>query len=367
MELNIQNYLRRDALEKFKGLTKLKEEYGIKYSFGTTFPELICFKYNQLESPMGERIVQECRGIILDVQNNWEIVSRPYDKFFNYGEGYAHNIDWNTAKVYEKMDGSLLTLYFYKGKWRVQTSGTVDAECQVSGYNFTFKELFWKVFTELNYLIPAHSEKEYCFMFELMTPYNRVVVRHPQNRLVLHGVRNIKTGKYHNVNYYSAIYNWEVVTKYELNSLENIIKASNNLDPLKQEGYIVEDAEFNRVKIKSPSYIALHHAKDTISPRSILNIIRTNESTEFLQYFEEYTEVFNEVESKYKNLIETITDSIKYIYTNNIQDDYKQIGLITKELFYKGLIFQVIKKHKTIEEVLKDMPVKKLEEWLNNL
>ncbi len=59
---------------------------------------------------MGEKIVQQCRGIILDEANNWQIVSYPYDKFFNYEESYAPQLDWSTAKIFEKLDGSLMTL-----------------------------------------------------------------------------------------------------------------------------------------------------------------------------------------------------------------------------------------------------------------
>ena len=364
-ELKVQQYLRESSMETFKGLSGLKEEYGIKYSFGTNFPELICLKYNQIESPMGERIVQECRGLILNVQEDWNIVSRPYNKFFNYGEGHAAPIDWNSAKVYEKLDGSLMTLYFYKGKWRVQTSGTVDAECQVNGYDITFKELFWQVFTSLEYLIPSHGEKELCFMFELMTSKNRVVVRHPKDKLVLHGVRNITTGLYEPIEYWAQRFNWEACKLFGLSSIEETIQASNNLDPLKQEGYILEDASFNRIKVKSPSYVALHHTRDSMSPRSMLNIIRTNESTEFLQYFEEYTETFEQVEFKYNNLVAKIEDTIKTIYNKNIQTDYKSIGLFSKDLFYKGALFQILKKDTTIKEYLKNIPIKKLEDWIN--
>ena len=366
-ELKVQQYLREDSMETFKGLSGLKEEYGIKYSFGTNFPELICLKYNQIESPMGEEIVQECRGLILNVQDNWNIVSRPYDKFFNYGEGHAAPIDWNSAKVYEKLDGSLMTLYFYKGKWRVQTSGTVDAECQVSGYDITFKELFWQVFTSLEYLIPSHGEKELCFMFELMTSKNRVVVRHPKDRLVLHGVRNITTGLYEPIEYWAQRFNWEACKLFSLSSIEEIIKASNNLDPLEQEGYILEDANFNRIKVKSPSYVALHHTRDSMSPRSMLNIIRTNESVEFLNYFPEYKDLYSDTLIDYNRLIGTIEATIKDIYKQGIQEDYKQIGLNTKNLFYKGSIFQIIRNNRSIKDILLEMPIKKLEDWISKL
>jgi len=58
-------------------------------------------------------IYKLCRGIILDAEDDWRVVSLPYVKFFNYGESYADKtLDWTTAKVYEKLDGSMVTLYW---------------------------------------------------------------------------------------------------------------------------------------------------------------------------------------------------------------------------------------------------------------
>lgn len=57
----------------------------------------------------------------------------PYKKFFNYGENGSASIDWKTARVYEKIDGSLLTLYFAMGEWHVASSSLPDASGKISG------------------------------------------------------------------------------------------------------------------------------------------------------------------------------------------------------------------------------------------
>ena len=59
--------------------------------------------------------------LILD-RGSWNVVAMPFKKFFNYGEKDADRIDWGSAKVYEKLDGSLLTLYFHSGEWHVALS-----------------------------------------------------------------------------------------------------------------------------------------------------------------------------------------------------------------------------------------------------
>jgi len=72
-------------------------------------------------------VVQECRGIVLDMDDDWAVVAYPYRKFFNYGERWAASVDWSSAAVVDKLDGSLATLYWYRGQWHVASSGVPDA------------------------------------------------------------------------------------------------------------------------------------------------------------------------------------------------------------------------------------------------
>lgn len=99
MTLQIQTFLSTHSPEDAKSLL------GISHKHHPAFPNLVMFNYSQIDSRMKERIVQECRGIILDQSNHWSVVCRPYDKFFNLGEPLAAVIDWPSARVYEKLDG----------------------------------------------------------------------------------------------------------------------------------------------------------------------------------------------------------------------------------------------------------------------
>lgn len=85
----------------------------------------VMFKYNQLSSDFSNPIVREARGIIFR-EDNWKCVRRAFDKFFNYGEPNAAEIDWNTAKVQTKYDGSLISAWFDDKKWHYSTNGTIE-------------------------------------------------------------------------------------------------------------------------------------------------------------------------------------------------------------------------------------------------
>ena len=119
-ELALQHLLRSSGLE---GTVPL----AIKARRHAQYPQLVCFKYNQRLSPMADAAVQEARGLILDEDDNWNVVSMSFTKFFNLEEQLAAEIDWDSAVVEEKLDGSLMSLYWYDGAWQVQSSGTADA------------------------------------------------------------------------------------------------------------------------------------------------------------------------------------------------------------------------------------------------
>lgn len=70
-------------------------------------------------------------GTIVQKDSN-NIVCYPFSKFFNAGEHHAANLEWPTAVFTEKLDGSLIKLYFLEadGQWVVATNNTIDARYQ---------------------------------------------------------------------------------------------------------------------------------------------------------------------------------------------------------------------------------------------
>ena len=60
--------------------------------------------------------------------------------------------------------------------------------------------------------------------------------------------------------------------------------------PWSDEGYVVVDANFNRIKIKNPAYVAVHSLKGKSAEHNIMEIIVTNEIEEFAAVFPERKE-----------------------------------------------------------------------------
>lgn len=367
----VQDYLRSNSVEA------LAQAYGISATRHKKYNNIVLFKYDQIESPHADSIVIECRGLILDEADNWKVICRPYDRFFNYEEGCAAKIDWSTARVYDKLDGSLMKLYWYDNAWQVSSSGSPDASGPVNNNSAkTFADLFWETFSALGYKLPQTSLSEFTFMFELMTPENRVLVPHEKARLVLHGIRSNRepyieidpaditerTNTEGNRLCFSDP-GWEVVKAYPLSSIDDVVATAKALNPMQNEGFVVVDANFRRVKVKSPQYVALSHMKDSFSERRMIELVRTNEGSEFLSYFPEYTGLYNDVKSAYDKLLTGTVEAYEKIKDIEAQKDFAIEAVKSK---CSGAMFAVrSKKAPSIQEYIKEMSITSLEKLLD--
>ena len=326
MENELQKVLRSGAMN----IEDIKTKLAVAVKYHKDYPNLVMFKYNQIFSPMGNPVVQNCRGIILDTANNFEVVSYPFDKFFNHGEGFAKEIDWSTARVQEKLDGSLMVMYFYDGKWHVSSSGTPDASGPVGDSGKTFAQLFWENFDKsmMDYMYP-----NYTYMFELTSMYNRIVVHYAQSGMTLIGVRDNKTLKEIPVSMFKGMSRvllqdgqfkldgngpsgFKVVREFPINTMEALLESMKNFEGIQQEGYVVVDADFNRVKIKHPGYVAIHHMKgneDTPSVKRMFEIVVNGEGTEVLTYFPEWRPVYEKINTAMDNTINEIKSKFEEI------------------------------------------------------
>lgn len=259
------------------------------------------FKYSQINSDFSEEICKEARGIILDSLDNWKVVRMAFKKFFNYGEQYADEIDWATAYATEKIDGSLISLWYARGKWHLSTNGTIDAYKAPLGDGSviaTFGELFeiaYKNITGINHYNFFNKKK--CYTFELISPWNRIVINYPEPEIYLLSARDMETLQ-------------EVIipdrfllkiprpTYYPISSLidcESIVHKMSD----EHEGIVVKDAQGNRIKIKTDSYVRLHHIANNgiLTLERAIDIIKANETDEFLAYFSQYTNYFDSIKA----------------------------------------------------------------------
>lgn len=327
MQLEIQR-----QLQIRNNIKTVLENTGVAYKAHSVYPNLIHFCYSQIESPASNRIVQESRGLILDAGANWKAVAYPFLRFGNYGESWATPIDWTTARAMEKVDGSLMVLWHYDGAWHVSTKGNPEASGMVGDYGFSYRDYFWQLWKEGGY-DTGRLNPDYTYMLELVSPYNRVVCTYEAG-LVLLGARNRETGL-------EALPETmgtgiPVAKTYPLRTVEEIIEAANRLNPIENEGFVVVDGAFNRVKIKSPAYVAIHHARDGFGIKRIVELIRLGEQSEVLAYFPELRSVYDAVEERIDGMVRELEGI--WEQTRGIESQ-KEFAMAVKGHVFSGVLF----------------------------
>jgi RNA ligase len=349
-----------DYLKSGKTLEDLNTEYGIKSTFSKD-GKLVSLNYSQIDSPMGEEICQVCRGLILEV-GTWNLISRSFPKFFNYSEQYAANLDEESLKIYDKLDGSLVEIYWYDNKWNVATKGSPDASGTLNTEGKTFSDLIHQTIQKMGYigiddfmyLLP----KTIFYTFELTTPENQVVIPYNDYKLTLLALFN------KDKEYELDLIELPFATKvklYNFSTLEDIIKASKELNESLYEGYVVVDKNFNRVKIKSPEYLAAHR---------LVSGLKTAKNVASLCLQENYDDIISLIPEGIKEYVkdsrEKITSLIKIcnqhyqILTDHLErtgyiderDKKKRFALIIKNHQNKGILFEMYKGYSAYESLL---------------
>lgn len=271
-------------------------------------------KYDMINSDFTQEMVDECRGIIIDKHTN-KAHALSFKKFFNIQEELHADIDWKTARVQEKVDGSKILYWYneYKNKWQVSTSGTLDAyKAKVNDSGITFGQLFdTALLNSINagitdfeklHIFDEMLGKQYCYTFELVSPESRIVVPYKKTELYFIGVRNIVDFKELRPTQLILSDLIKTPKSYPLHTLEDCLKATEKMG-FDEEGFVVVDDNWNRVKVKSLAYVQAHYTRmnNGTSYSRILDMIEFGSDENFLKIYPEYKDKFNQVkEAKLK-------------------------------------------------------------------
>jgi hypothetical protein len=286
----------------------------------------------------------------------------PFYKFGNYGEPYADDIDWNTARVQEKIDGSLIKVWHYKGVWRVSTNNTIDAgSARTDSNEDTFLNIFnraWahtgKHFSELN--------TGYTYMFELVSPQTRVVIPYTETKLYHTGTRDNKS-----LQELQTDIGIEKPKEFSITTIEACVEAAKNLDKY-HEGFVVMDSYWRRVKVKSPLYVAIHHLLNNISSeKRVIDLLVSGEDAEVVSYFPEYADMFNSMRERMERFIAHNEHELEMIAHAGYATRKELAGYVTKTLCPSCLFCVIDGKSKSVRDFVYGMPTDRMIEYLDKM
>lgn len=329
-------------LEPYKGgreleaLEILDKEFLIK---NRIMNGKVLLKYHR-QADKSLKIVRECRGTILSL-DGFEVVSLALEKFGNHGEAYApSDIDITKCKIIEKADGTCCALYWdqINSKWCVQTLAQPEAQETAKGFTtegrhiYKWSELFWNTFKEYSdQSLLDRLDKDWTYVFELCTPWNRVVVKHDKPKLYFLALRNKKTfledWPENNI-----LYNvFEKPKTYEYGSLDEIINVAKDSLTKDEEGFVLVDDNFRRVKIKSAEYVKIHYENTEITLNGVIGVVFQNEQDEWLSALPEYKDVINAIQEEINVVGKKIDEYCELCFSKmNDKSDRKELAEIMR-------------------------------------
>lgn len=225
---------------------------------------LMLFNYKKAAQYAGrwnffERI---SRGLIIDTSSG-EVVARPFDKFFNYGEDTPYP-NTHIVEATEKIDGSLGILYRQNGEYRIATRGS-----------FVSDQALWAT-NKLHDYDLTDLDSDLTLLFEIVYPANRVVVDYGNlEALILIGARDRRNGRelyYQELKVLADKYGFLQPQVYQFDSIEAVLESAVALSA-NQEGWVLRYSDHRRFKVKGDAYKVAHKLLTGISFKWVLESV----------------------------------------------------------------------------------------------
>ena len=327
-------------------------------------------KYNQLFSDFKQQMVREARGFIIKKEGyKYVPVCVPFTKFFCVGDPNAQDALYKLAHrnewyVEEKIDGSLIKLWWDNDEWHISTSGTIDAEKAAVQFEINdianYKQLF--MYASKDKIDYDRLDKRYTYMFELIGLENKVIVPYEKedvyylgrrdNYTLLEmpyfdddcaGVEKCKRPKCKVVK----------VNKNPKKAMKELQREVNSFTKEYEhfEGYVISDRSLKtRVKMKSTQYMELFFQKGNgiFSPRKILLMILDQKDDDVLSSFPEYRPQFDEVRRAFCVWLEAVKRDLRYMNARN-WDNRKKFAEWAKGTTCPSIVFSAFNNEERLD------------------
>jgi len=300
---------------------QLEDEHGVCARPNAT-QDKFSLNYDQIMVKSGDLLAEQCRGLIVrPVEFDWfdmvqtftnktwkdicvgdaTVLAWPMNRFYNHGDASGAAVDWSDPmlRVYEKLDGTCMIVYWDElhGRWHAATRAVPEADLPIKAGHMqigddTFSDLFFKTLNAtmassvLEFGPLSLFDKKFTYVFELTSPYNRIVVKYDEPKVTLLAARHTETGQ--EVTIESFHRRFPLPKTWNLSSAAALDAFVNSANPAELEGAVVCDSQFRRLKVKNKAWVLSSKAKDlvTVSRRSALLAIIKGEIDDVLPLVE---------------------------------------------------------------------------------
>lgn len=258
---------------------------------------LVGFKYttNTVYSEDWDSVSLHARGIVFD-KNTGDVVARPFDKFFNYGElvngdgnlssiaeavmqhqGYFNlkfSLEKQTFRVMDKLDGSLGIMFWTGNEWLVKTAGSFESDQAVWANKWASINLNFNLF-----------DKSKTYLFEIICDEDVHPIKYDYEGLVLLGITDTASGKEVSTEElvsFAHTANLKHADIIEFSNFNDVLNYAKHL-PNTKEGVVVTFENGFKLKIKGDEFLKLQKIFHALTPDTIWehfdweNAVKTDE------------------------------------------------------------------------------------------
>lgn len=310
-------------------INKLKQLIADKFIVVQKHPTADLYIYNYSEKAQYDNVWNEwtmqCRGLIMD--GDYNIVARPFEKFFNLEQHVDTKLPNTNFEVYEKMDGSLGILYWLDGEPFIATRGSFQSEQSIKATEM-LKTIYADTIQKL--------DKSKTYLFEIIYPQNRIVVNYGQEeKLVLLAVIDIETGR----DVPLEDIGFPIVKRYDGIKDIHDLKV---LEETNREGFVVKFANDFRIKLKFDEYKRLHRIMTKVSSKTIWEHLKAGKAfDEMLQVVpDEFYDWVKKTKAEYLQAFADIEAVARSEF--KVLEDRKTTAAYFKTCTYPHVLFKML-------------------------
>ena len=256
------------------------------------------------------------RGIVLDLAAR-KIVATPFPKFFNLGERgiEAPDLPFSAA---EKLDGSLIIIYWHKGKWRTSTRGSFDSD-----------QALWALERLAKHDLSALTQGT-TYLAEAVYPENRIVIRYDDPALVMLSAysaagEEMQSDELAKV---CAALGLRMAAASDFASMADLVAHTKGL-PRTLEGYVVRFEDGTRLKLKGDEYKRVHALISGITPLNIWEMLFKGDDTNSIrgELPDEFWGDFDQIVGLLRGKLDALLAKVARVAETVKDQSDKEVGL----------------------------------------